>query len=124
MEDLGPWGNAEAALESILAGDGILRRAEGVAFAWSSLSSSSLNASSTKTVYAQGRAFQVPNEEEQEEGDQEGSSFVATELLLDRITNGPPISKDWMKERNPAPGQRALLRTLLEEGLLYGEDAA
>lgn len=115
-QELGVWGNAQTALDGVLAGKGVLRRAEGVSFAWSS----SLSNCSTRKLFAQGRSFSIFCDDE--------TILELMEQLLDRIVNGGPISKNYLDKvlasSKFAPAARDLLEELLEEGLLYGDDAS
>lgn len=109
--NLGPWGDAETALNAVLSGKGDLRRAEGVSFAWS-ISTDPL----VGRLYAQGRVFYLEGETVQ--------SWM--ESLLDRIANGLPIDHYWLTENAPdrhvSSPSRTFLCQLLTEGLLYGDD--
>lgn len=107
-EELGKWANPDATLESVFGGTGVLRRAEGISFAWSALPSSSVK----YRLYAQGRVFKVDDD------------APSTPSLLCRIANGPPLDKAGIQQLNImlSPKIRKFLHTLLEEGFIYGDD--
>jgi 50S ribosomal protein L16 3-hydroxylase len=112
-QELGVWGDSKTALEAVQLGDGVLRRAEGVAFAWSvPVRSGDL----VGNLYAQGQVFHLRREE----------SLLLTEEVLDRIANGPPVDCKWLKETMPvgqkSPATKKFLLELLEAGFLYGDD--
>lgn len=104
---LGSWGYPEKALEAVLSGQGELRRAEGVSFAWS-ISTANLTVSGK--LFAQGRVFCLHGEE----------SRLWVEIVLDRIANGSPINREWLNDTAPkgsipAPTRNFLLELLNEE---------
>jgi 50S ribosomal protein L16 3-hydroxylase len=103
--DLGIWAEAETTLESILGGTGMLRRAEGIAFAWSHLSGA-------YRLYAQGRIFLLE--------DQSPSNAA----LLESLANGPPLTGNCLADLGVevTPNVKKFLSELLEEGFLYGDD--
>jgi 50S ribosomal protein L16 3-hydroxylase len=113
--ELGVWGSGATALISILSGNGALRRADGIAFAWS-YSEDSMAGS----LYAQGRSFHIKTNRMPSE---------IVRALLDRVSNGPPITKTWLDCENVMVGNmlnpeiRDFLCELLEEGLIYGEES-
>lgn len=106
--ELGVWANSETALQSVLEGNGVLRRAEGVAFAWSASKGTEKEGLS---LFAQGRTFPL----------KECSSSASN--LLDTIANGAALSQQQLVDRNIklSTSMKALLVDLLEEGLLYGD---
>mmetsp|Transcript_5508 Transcript_5508/g.12967 ORF Transcript_5508/g.12967 Transcript_5508/m.12967 type:complete len:559 (+) Transcript_5508:22-1698(+) len=107
---LGVWANSETALERVLGGTGVLRRAEGVGFAWSS------NLEENKMgpiLFAQGRSFPLNDNSD------------AALALLDTIANGLPLSRQRLKNQGIqvlSETMKSFLIDLLEEGLLYGDD--
>ena len=109
-EDLGVWGISETALEEVQLGNGVLRRAEGISFAWSIRSGGLVG-----NLYTQGQVFHLQDER----------SLPLMELVLDRIANGPPVDRNWLHETMPggkiSPGIRKFFLELLEEGFLYAE---
>lgn len=112
---LGVWGNGVTALQAVVSGNGILRRAEGIAFAWS-YSEDSMDG----YLYIQGRSFRL-----------KGNMLpaVVVQSLLERISNGPPITKLWLDSEEVTNGEsmspevRDFLVELLDEGLIYGEES-
>jgi hypothetical protein len=110
---LGLWGYPDKTLDAILAGQGELRRAEGVSFAWSV---STNNQTVHGKLYAQGRVFHLQGEESQ----------PWVEILLDRIANGLPIYQNWLNSTVPHNSMpdptRNFLLELLNEGFLYGDE--
>jgi 50S ribosomal protein L16 3-hydroxylase len=116
--ELGVWGNAVNCLEEVLKGNGCLRRVEGVAFAWSHIFS---NEGSVKyRVYAHGRnpiEFLIA----------EDQNHNAINSLLDRICGGAPLDRDYFAsidiELSQNENLRSFILTLLQEGLLYGDDS-
>lgn len=104
--ELGIWADAEKALKAILGGEGVLRRAEGISFAWSR------DASGTHKLYAQGRVFAF----------NETSSSASA--LLDCIANGLPLDQQRFLDLNIQRSQSMhdFLIELISEGLLYGDD--
>ncbi|KAL3926326.1 MAG: hypothetical protein SGBAC_013520 [Bacillariaceae sp.] len=107
--DLGIWANSETALESVLGGNGVLRRAEGIAFAHSS---SEDNEKKSNILFAQGRSFPL------------NDNFDSASLFLDLIANGLPLSQQRLRDQGIqlSEAMKSLLLDLLEEGLLYGDD--
>ena len=104
-EELGEWANATQTLKAVYSGKGVLRRAEGVAFAWSKLQDSC-------RLYAQGRAFEVTD------------CSDSTCNLLCRVANGTPIDRAALHSSDDmlSPVVENFLVDLLEEGMLYGDD--
>ncbi|KAL3909066.1 MAG: hypothetical protein SGILL_008237 [Bacillariaceae sp.] len=117
--ELGVWGDASSCIEEALAnGNGCLRRAEGVAFAWSRIDGKG-NIFSYR-LYAHGRdpiAFSVPSTETE--------LHLAIELLMDRICGGDPLDKLYFEKLGTDIDQhvevKSFLLTLVQEGLLYGD---
>jgi 50S ribosomal protein L16 3-hydroxylase len=107
--ELGIWADAEKALEAVLAGNGVLRRAEGISFAWSVTGEASEN----YKLYAQGRTFLLDD------------ASPSASSLLDRIANGLPLNQERFLELEIELSQKMhdLLIELLEEGFLYGDDS-
>jgi len=113
---LGVWGSGVTALRAVVSGNGILRRAEGIVFAWS-YSDDSMDG----YLYIQGRRFHL-----------QGKTLpaVVVQRLLERISNGPPITKRWLDREevvtngeSMSPAVRDFLVELLDEGLIYGEES-
>lgn len=104
--ELGIWADAEKSLDTVLNGTGVLRRAEGISFAWSSRSDPP-----SFTLYAQGRVFTIHN------------SPPTTALLLDCIANGPALNQNTIHDLGIEITQsvKDFILDLLEEGLLYGD---
>ena len=140
------WANATTALTEVIgttklneeSGDSYLRRAEGIAFAWSSVYDKELGIRKYR-LYAQGRApfevFEVPHEGMDEEMDNPSEPFVLAPSsivgqLMDRIANGPPLNRAFIvdelqilidvKQKGTKYSITRLLYDLVEEGLLYG----
>jgi hypothetical protein len=107
--ELGIWADAEKALEAVLAGKGVLRRAEGISFAWSVTG----EASESYKLYAQGRTFLLDD------------ASPSASSLLDCIANGLPLNQERFLELETELSQKMhdLLIELLEEGFLYGDDS-
>ena len=103
-EELGIWADAEKTLDAFLEGKGVLRRAEGISYAWSKVFDS-------YNLYAQGRAFPIHD------------SPTSTGLMLECIANGPPLNQKQVHDMGIEMTQsiRDFLLELLEEGLLYGD---
>jgi 50S ribosomal protein L16 3-hydroxylase len=140
------WANATTTLTEFIgttklnevSGDSYLRRAEGIAFAWSSVYDKELRIRKYR-LYAQGRApfevFEVPHEGMDEEVDNPSEPFVSAPnsivgQLMNRIANGPPLNKAFIvdelqilidvKQKGTKYSITRLLYDLVEEGLLYG----
>lgn len=103
--DLGCWGDANEALDAVAKGLGVLRRAEGISFAWSQPKPG------TYRLYAHGRLFQIV----------ESNPMVA--LLCCRLANGPMLDQNTFKELqiNESASIRKFLIELVQEGFLYAE---
>jgi 50S ribosomal protein L16 3-hydroxylase len=105
--ELGIWADADKTLDAVVAGKGVLRRAEGISFAWSTLPEA------TKyRLYAQGRVFEIED------------AAPCIESLLDRVANGPPLDRNGFRDLKIelSPSMRRFLLGLLEEGFLYGDE--
>jgi 50S ribosomal protein L16 3-hydroxylase len=105
--ELGCWGEAARAINAVEQGKGLLRRAEGVAFAWSKGQQTG-----SYRLYAHGRVFEV-----------EGVQPSASSLCC-RIANGLPLDKIAFEdfEIHESASIRNFLGALIEEGFLYGDD--
>ena len=127
------WNNdPNQILDEITAGKEILRRAEGIAFAWSK-SSSSPSMMHQYRLYANGRAFPlIPDWHDDD--DQQGNAAKLS-FFLDRLANGPPIidrqvlnafgfgaDDDESSSDDGTGGNiQKLLCELIEKGFLYPE---
>ena len=112
-ESLGVWGDAEATFDAVLDGYGVLRRAEGLSFAWSFLPDSLKG-----NLYVKGEAYPIEATKK---------SRKAVEALLDRVSNGPPIDGAWLNETiiiedEMDESMEEFLLEMLEEGLIYGDE--
>ncbi|CAJ1963201.1 unnamed protein product [Cylindrotheca closterium] len=107
--ELGIWADSKQALGGVLGGTGVLRRAEGIAFAWSVLEE---NEKMGPIMFAQGRSFPLNDNSD------------AASLLLDMIANGLPLSRQRLDEQGVkvSDTMKSFLLELIEEGLLYGDD--
>jgi len=144
--DLDIWANATTALTEVFGspkfngepGDSFLRRAEGIAFAWSSVYDKERRIRKYR-LYAQGRppfeVLEALHEGVEEEVDNPSELFVSAPSsvvgrLMDRITNGPPLNRDFVvdelqilidvKQKGAKYTTTRLLYDLVKEGLLYG----
>ena len=135
---MGIWANATAVLLEVFDEPKldqeihVLRRAEGIAFAWSSVYDNERQIR-TFRLYAQGRPpFEVF---EVEEMDNPKKPFIPAPnsvvgRLMDRIANGPPLNRTFVvdelqilidtKQEGTKYTILRLLYDLVEEGLLYG----
>lgn len=143
---MGIWANATSALTEVIgtskfneeAGDSYLRRAEGIAFAWSSVYDKEQRIRKFR-LYAQGRppfeVLEVLHEGMEEEVDNPSEPFISAPKsvvgrLMDRIANGPPLNRAFIvdelqiiidvKQKGTKYSITRLLYDLVEEGLLYG----
>ena len=131
------WANATNTLREVfkLSGptrnDACLRRAEGIAFAWSSVYDKERHVRKYR-LYAQGRPpFEVVVVEEPQSTPLLSPPDSAVARLMDRISNGPALNSAFVVDELDIHINEAekgtkytvtwLLYELVEEGLLYGE---
>ena len=142
------WANATTALEEIFCApkkngglsNSFLKRAEGIAFAWSCVCDQKRQVRKYR-LYAQGRPpFEVFESldavvvgEKWVEPTTQGFTTLGSSIgrLIDRIANGPPFNKSFVvdelkisvdiDERETKNSVTWFLHALIEEGLLYGE---
>ncbi len=109
----------------------VLRRAEGISFAWSSVYDKDLHVRRYR-LYAQGRPpFEVLEDEEKHDSIKQVTSAPTSILgrLMDRIANGAPLSRAFVvdelrvlvdfKQEGSEYTIARLLYDLVDEGLLY-----
>lgn len=110
--DLGQWGSGRAALQSILSGKGLLRRTEGVSFAWSYSSDTNIG-----RLHCHGKTFRI------EDSSLPSSMICST---LEKIASGGVIMGDWLQATiiDDSGGlDHAVfdfLCDLVDEGMIYG----
>jgi hypothetical protein len=123
-EEMGVWGDATSAIEEVFTnGNGCLRRAEGIAFAWSSIPGEDKPKKRKFRMYAHGREpIELITKDDQ-------NLFITIGRLMDRIASGPPLDQRFVVQHlgidlNTEPGDSIyeFISELVEEGLLYGDE--
>ena len=107
LDELGPWGNAESVCEQVVAGKGVLYRAEGVPFV-----SSDATPDTCHRLYANGQMFECIGH---------GESMLVSEFL-NTIVDAPFVSSESIQRIAHNKGCMGLLEQLVDEGLLYGSE--
>jgi 50S ribosomal protein L16 3-hydroxylase len=110
VEESGIWGNSHTAVQSVLSGNGVLFRAEGMSFAYSTLA---VDDQVHYRVFANGNLFQVVSAP-----DAELQSLVAS------IVDEPCLTERIFSTcgQNVLEKVVPLFERLVSEGLLYGTD--
>eukprot|EP00980_Cylindrotheca_fusiformis_P000354 scaffold91_cov127-Cylindrotheca_fusiformis.AAC.14 len=105
--ELGIWADAAKSLEAIVEGTGVLRRAEGISFAWSG------GDPGICKLYAHGHVFVL------------NDTSPSASILLDCLANGLPLDQNRLLDLDIELSQsmKDFLVELLEEGFLYCNDA-
>jgi ribosomal protein L16 Arg81 hydroxylase len=124
------WGDAENTLNQVFDNKmGVLRRAEGVAFAWSCISEKDGSGPTTYRMYAHGRdpiEIETGKEDHTISQQQKQQQQQQQHTMMDRIANGPPLNHEFCEKIGmdiSKDGWRNFLLQLVKEGLLYGSNS-